>query len=124
MTCCDNYIDIAELLLLKQSNPRELVKINPILRCLLDGVSDDNCILSVLNGKTHVLDNIWQMVTNYWRSCIETSNGFLYESEQFSSDKDDDDDDDDDGDGMYYLRIKDDGFTDSPSQHVGLPVSL
>lgn len=48
----------------------DLVKsstIQPVLKVFLEGVYDEACILSTLQGLWHILKKIWHIVLNYWR---------------------------------------------------------
>ena len=67
-------IDIAELIELKGTGRCDLGEINHVLSCLIDGVIDPACVLFALNGTTHILEKIWNLVTEYWRGLIQFSN--------------------------------------------------
>ena len=54
---------------------------NPILKVFLDGLYDDECVLSKLQGCPHILHNIWNDVTEYWEEKIKTPEDYEYEYE-------------------------------------------
>ena len=43
---------------------------NPILKVLLEGIYEDECILSKLRGTPHLIQKIWNDVMNYWKKKI------------------------------------------------------
>ena len=45
---------------------------NPILKVFLDGLYDDECVLSKLQGCPNILHNIWNDVREYWEEKIKT----------------------------------------------------
>ena len=55
---------------------------NPILNVFLEGLYDEECVISKLQGYPHILKTIWTDVRSYWRLKIKTPEG----------DKPDDDD--------------------------------
>ena len=61
-------VDDIIVLITEKSSMRCLV--HPSLLALVDGFCDENCILSVLNGCSHILQKIWEIVRSYWRRCI------------------------------------------------------
>ena len=69
---------------MEQLNLEELVlrlrngkpcKMNPVLRCLVQGMCDRWCVLSKLRGTPHIMQNIWRNVQNYWRDSIRSFSG-------------------------------------------------
>ena len=63
--------DIQKLLIWKQTNSKNLLSINPVLRALVDGICDENSPLSIFIGLPHVLQMIWTIVTEAWKKMIK-----------------------------------------------------
>ena len=47
---------------------------NPIVKTLLEGVYEDDCVLSQLRGCPHLLKEIWRDVRSYYAKIIRTPN--------------------------------------------------
>ena len=63
--------DIVDVIQLRQLASREYLEINPVLRALVDGVCDENCVLGLLNGVLDVVQQIWDLVVSSWGRCIK-----------------------------------------------------
>ena len=44
--------------------------LDPITKVFLEGVYDEECVLFKLNGRCHLLRNIWRHVKDYWKTSI------------------------------------------------------
>ena len=62
---------------------------NPILKVILDGLYDEECVLSQLRGCQHLLKIIWDDVNRYWSDAvilpddpdpIDKDYGYMYRS--------------------------------------------
>ena len=45
-------------------------KKNPVLKIFLEGLYDEDCNLSKLQGCPHLAEKIWMEVRNFWKSKI------------------------------------------------------
>eukprot|EP00112_Aurelia_sp_Birch-Aquarium-sp1_P025572 Seg857.2 transcript_id=Seg857.2/GoldUCD/mRNA.D3Y31 product="hypothetical protein" protein_id=Seg857.2/GoldUCD/D3Y31 len=53
-----------------QDKEKEIKRLNPIAKALLQGIYDDNCELSKLRGIWHVLRSIWRYLISFWKGGI------------------------------------------------------
>ena len=69
----DDPYDIVQLIHLKQTDNRKYItQTNPVLRTIIDGVCDENCALSLLDGTPHIVRTIWNIVVElFWKRCIK-----------------------------------------------------
>ena len=61
------------------------VKLNPLLKVILEGLYDEECVLSKLRGCQHLMKNIWRNVVNFNKSQIflpDTTVSFDYMKNQ------------------------------------------
>ena len=64
--------DIEALIEKRETSRDEYISTtNPVLRVLIDGVCDEECVLSQLNGLPHVVRDIWNRVVRYWKRSIK-----------------------------------------------------
>ena len=73
--------DILDVIQLRQSASREYLEINPVLRAVVDGLCDGNCVLGLLNGVLDIVQQISDHVVAAWGRYIkESTRGVYYNS--------------------------------------------
>ena len=64
---------------------KEEIMLNPLLKVILEGLYDEDCVMSKLRGCPHIIKDIWRKVLNHHKSLIhlpDKSISFNYMSNQ------------------------------------------
>ena len=91
----------------QEQKPRP--RLNPITRTLLQGVYDEKSPLSMLRGKPHVLQMIWDLVKCYWKTYI-----------RITPDKHDEPEEREKEGGLAYLRCWDITFPEPQDININM----
>ena len=113
------------------THTREHKALNPVLRIILEGVTDEGSSLHSLRGTPHIVRIIWEFITSYWKSNIvygsntsPTADSFIEQSiSNKNAFRDRFEDNEDVGDDVIEAYYEDNVLISRPENTFVIPVS-